>query len=169
MQKYHAQVQDSAVNIPKPKNNTIGIIVGYAIVVVILAYLYEKPAEPEAVVIVQKEEPKEIVVLNPVPASITLSEPLWLNAPEDIMLEQTEDMLVRFRMKNHNTYPVTGIRVEFTFFDLEGVDLGEAKVIAFDDVIEANEDKSYDEYNLGIYPRDTITVRSKVLSVSPHQ
>ena len=168
MHKYHARVQETAVNIPKPKNNTIGIIAGYVIVAVILICLYQKPAEPEVVVVV-KEEPEEIVVLNPVPSSITLSEPLWLNAPEDIMAEQMEDMQVRFRIKNHNTYPVTGITVEFTFYDLEDVDLGEARVITFDDVLQANEEKSYPEYTVGSYPRDTITVKSEVLSVSAHQ
>lgn len=169
MHKYHAQVQDTVVNIPKPKDNTIGIIVGYAIVVVLLVCLYQKPAKPEPVVVAQKEEPKEIVVLNPVPASIALSEPLWMNAPEDIMTEELEDMQLRFRIKNHNTYPVTGIAVEFTFFGLEGDNLGEAKTITFDDVIEANDEKRYDEYNVGSYPRDTVTVKSRVLSVSPHQ
>ena len=168
MHRYNAQVADGAVSIPKQKNNTIAIIVSFVVLAVTMAYvlLYD-PAEPEVDVVAPKvvEAPEEKIVLKPVADSIVLTAPLWMNPPEDINMVEVEDMRVKFKMTNHNTYPVTGITVRFSFCDISGVDLKGAQKITFDDVIEASAEINFEDVDVGEYPSETIRVKGKVVSV----
>ncbi|MGB2186777.1 MAG: hypothetical protein ACPH5P_08900 [Akkermansiaceae bacterium] len=166
MRKYHAQV-----NIPKPKNNTIGIIVSYVMLAAILAYVvYDTPAEKEAEVVVEKKAaPEKKIIPKPVAASIVVSAPLWLNAPESIDMEVVEDMRVKFKVANHNAYPVTGVKVEFSFLDIEDAKVGETLQMTLEDVIEANGEISFDDFTLGQYPAETISIAAKVLAVTAAQ
>jgi hypothetical protein len=79
---------------------------------------------------------------------------------------EVEDMVVKFKMTNHNTYPVTGITVRFSFYDISGVDLKGAQEITFDDIIEASGEISLDDIVVGQYPIETIKVKGEVLSVA---
>jgi hypothetical protein len=79
---------------------------------------------------------------------------------------EVEDMVVKFKMTNHNTYPVTGITVRFSFYDISGVDLEGAQEITFDDIIEASGEISLDDIVVGQYPIETIKVKGEVLSVA---
>ncbi|NCF12924.1 MAG: hypothetical protein GWP68_06050 [Verrucomicrobiaceae bacterium] len=150
---------------PKQKSNTIAIIVSFVLLAVIMAYVLYEPAEPE-VVAPKVEAPKEKISLSPVAESIVLTEPLWMNPPEDINMVEVEDMVVKFKMTNHNTYPVTGITVRFSFYDISGVDLEGAQEITFDDIIEASGEISLDDIVVGQYPIETIKVKGEVLSVA---
>lgn len=170
MRKYHARVSGTEVKIPKPKDNTIGIIVGYVILAAILAYvIYDTPAEQE-VVVEKKEKPeKKVVIPKPVAESIVVSEPLWLNAPESIEMDVIEDMRVKFKLRNHNPYPVTAITLEFSFFDIDDNQLGEPRKVTFEDTIKASSEISFDDYTLGEYPAETMKIVGKALSVSAAQ
>ena len=167
MHRYNAQVAGGGASMPKQKSNTIAIIVSFVLLAVIMAYVLYEPAEPELVVVAPKvEEPKEKISLSPVADSIVLTEPLWMNPPEDINMVEVEDMVVKFKMTNHNTYPVTGITVRFSFYDISGVDLKGAQEITFDDIIEASGEISLDDIVVGQYPIETIKVKGEVLSVA---
>lgn len=165
MHRYNAQVAGGGVSMPKQKSNTIAIIVSFVLLAVIMAYVLYEPAEPE-VVAPKVEAPKEKISLSPVAESIVLTEPLWMNPPEDINMVEVEDMVVKFKMTNHNTYPVTGITVRFSFYDISGVDLKGAQEITFDDIIEASGEISLDDIVVGQYPIETIKVKGEVLSVA---
>lgn len=165
MHRYDAQVAGGGASMPKQKSNTIAIIVSFVLLAVIMAYVLYEPAEPE-VVAPKVEAPKEKIFLSPVADSIVLTEPLWMNPPEDINMVEVEDMVVKFKMTNHNTYPVTGITVRFSFYDISGVDLKGAQEITFDDIIEASGEISFDDIVVGQYPIETIKVKGEVLSVA---
>lgn len=165
MHRYNAQVAGGGASMPKQKSNTIAIIVSFVLLAVIMAYVLYEPAEPE-VVAPKVEAPKEKIFLSPVADSIVLTEPLWMNPPEDINMVEVEDMVVKFKMTNHNTYPVTGITVRFSFYDISGVDLKGAQEITFDDIIEASGEISLDDIVVGQYPIETIKVKGEVLSVA---
>jgi hypothetical protein len=165
MHRYNAQVAGGGASMPKQKSNTIAIIVSFVLLAVIMAYVLYEPAEPE-VVAPKVEAPKEKISLSPVAESIVLTEPLWMNPPEDINMVEVEDMVVKFKMTNHNTYPVTGITVRFSFYDISGVDLEGAQEITFDDIIEASGEISLDDIVVGQYPIETIKVKGEVLSVA---
>lgn len=165
MHRYDAQVAGGGASMPKQKSNTIAIIVSFVLLAVIMAYVLYEPAEPE-VVAPKVEAPKEKISLSPVAESIVLTEPLWMNPPEDINMVEVEDMVVKFKMTNHNTYPVTGITVRFSFYDISGVDLEGAQEITFDDIIEASGEISLDDIVVGQYPIETIKVKGEVLSVA---
>ena len=165
MHRYYAQVAGGGASMPKQKSNTIAIIVSFGLLAVIMAYVLYEPAEPE-VVAPKVEAPKEKIFLSPVADSIVLTEPLWMNPPEDINMVEVEDMVVKFKMTNHNTYPVTGITVRFSFYDISGVDLKGAQEITFDDIIEASGEISLDDIVVGQYPIETIKVKGEVLSVA---
>jgi len=165
MHRYDAQVAGGGASMPKQKSNTIAIIVSFVLLAVIMAYVLYEPAEPE-VVAPKVEAPKEKIFLSPVADSIVLTEPLWMNPPEDINMVEVEDMVVKFKMTNHNTYPVTGITVRFSFYDISGVDLKGAQEITFDDIIEASGEISLDDIVVGQYPIETIKVKGEVLSVA---
>ena len=165
MHRYNAQVAGGAVSIPKQKNNTIAIIVSFVLLAVTMAYVLYEPAEPE-VVAPKVEKPEEKIVLKPVAGSIVMTDPLWLNPPEDINMVEVEDMVVKFKMTNHNAYPVTGITVRFSFCDISGVDLKGAQKITFDDVIEASAEINFEDVVVGEYPSETIRVKGKVVSVA---
>ena len=166
MHRYNAQVAGGGASMPKQKSNTIAIIVSFVLLAVIMAYVLYEPAEPDRVVAPKVEEPKEKIFLSPVADSIVLTEPLWMNPPEDINMVEVEDMVVKFKMTNHNTYPVTGITVRFSFYDISGVDLKGAQEITFDDIIEASGEISLDDIVVGQYPIETIKVKGEVLSVA---
>ena len=152
---------------PKQKSNTIAIIVSFVLLAVIMAYVLYEPAEPELVVVAPKvEKPEEKIVLKPVAGSIVMTDPLWFNPPEDINMVAVEDMVVKFKMTNHNAYPVTGITVRFSFCDISGVDLKGAQKITFDDVIEASAEINFEDVVVGEYPSETIRVKGKVVSVA---
>lgn len=165
MHRYDAQVAGGGASMPKQKSNTIAIIVSFVLLAVIMAYVLYEPAEPE-VVAPKVEAPKEKIFLSPVADSIVLTEPLWMNPSEDINMVEVEDMVVKFKMTNHNTYPVTGITVRFSFYDISGVDLKGAQEITFDDIIEASGEISFDDIVVGQYPIETIKVKGEVLSVA---
>jgi hypothetical protein len=165
MHRYNAQVAGGGASMPKQKSNTIAIIVSFVLLAVIMAYVLYEPAEPE-VVAPKVEAPKEKISLSPVAESIVLTEPLWMNPPEDINMVEVEDMVVKFKMTNHNTYPVTGITVRFSFYDISGVDLEGAQEITFDDIIEASGEISLDDIVVGQYPIETIKVKGEVVSVA---
>jgi hypothetical protein len=165
MHRYNAQVAGGGASMPKQKSNTIAIIVSFVLLAVIMAYVLYEPAEPE-VVAPKVEAPKEKISLSPVAESIVLTEPLWMNPPEDINMVEVEDMVVKFKMTNHNTYPVTGITVRFSFYDISGVDLKGAQEITFDDIIEASGEISLDDIVVGQYPIETIKVKGEVVSVA---
>ena len=171
MRKYYAQMPGTQVNIPKPKNNTIGIIVSYVMLAAILAYVvYDTPAEKEAEVVVEKKAaPEKKIIPKPVAASIVVSAPLWLNAPESIDMEVVEDMRVKFKVANHNAYPVTGVKVEFSFLDIEDARVGDTLQMTLEGVIEANGEMSFDDFTLGQYPAETISIAAKVLAVTAAQ
>lgn len=161
-------VNGQAIAAPPKKDNMIAIIVSYVVLAVILAYVIsgeDKPVQ-EVVVAPKVEEPVEKVVLNPVAASIVLSEPLWLNPPEDINMAELEEMRVKFQMTNHNTYPVTEVVVKFSFYDILDNDLQGAIEKTFDDVIEASGNINVNDFVLGEYPTETISVKAEVLAVS---
>lgn len=165
MHRYNAQVAGGGASMPKQKSNTIAIIVSFVLLAVIMAYVLYEPAESE-VVAPKVEAPKEKISLSPVAESIVLTEPLWMNPPEDINMVEVEDMVVKFKMTNHNTYPVTGITVRFSFYDISGVDLKGAQEITFDDIIEASGEISLDDIVVGQYPIETIKVKGEVVSVA---
>ncbi|MGB2403278.1 MAG: hypothetical protein ACPIA7_07685 [Akkermansiaceae bacterium] len=158
----------NAVAAPKKKDNTIAIIVSYVVLGLIMAYVIFDQDEPVAeVVIVPKiEKPAEKVVLNPVAASIVLSEPLWVNPPEDMTMSELEEMMVKFQMTNHNAYPVTEVKVKFSFYDILDNNLPGAVEKTVDEVIEASGEITVDDFVLGEYPRDTISIKAEVLAVS---
>ena len=168
MRAYHANVAANAPLIPKKKDNMIAMIVSYVLLAAIIVYVNYDGGEPaESVVVVPKvEEPEEKVVLNPVVGSIVLSEPLWLNPPEDINMSVMEEMRVKLQITNHNAYPVTGIKVKFSFYDLTDVDLQGGQEVMFDEVIEASGKINCDDLVVGEYPIDTISIKAEVLAVS---
>ena len=165
MHRYNAQVAGGAVSIPKQKSNTIAIIVSFVLLAVIMAYVLYEPAEPE-VVAPKVEAPEKKIFLSPVADSIVLSDPLWMNPPEDINMVEVEDMVVKFKMTNHNAYPVTGITVRFSFYDISDVYLKGAQEITFDDVIEASGEITFEDLVLGQYPSETIRVKGEVVSIA---
>jgi len=165
MHRYNAQVAGGPPSMPKQKNNTIAIIVSFVVLAVTMAYVLYDPAEPEVVAAPKVEKPEEKIVLKPVADSIVLTAPLWMNPPEDINMVEVEDMRVKFKMTNHNTYPVTGITVRFSFCDISGVDLKGAQKITFDDVIEASAEINFEDVVVGEYPIETIRVKGEVVSV----
>lgn len=170
MRKYHARVSGTEVKIPKPKNNTIGIIVSYVMLAAILAYvIYDTPAEQEVVVEKKKAPEKKVVIPKPVAESIVMSQPLWLNAPESVEMDIIEEMRVKFKLSNHNAYPVTAITLEFSFLDIDEKKVGETRRVTLEDVIGASDEMSFDDYTLGEYPAETMSIEGKVLAVSAAQ
>jgi hypothetical protein len=112
------------------------------------------------------EAPEKKIFLSPVADSIVLTAPLWMNPPEDINMVEVEDMVVKFKMTNHNAYPVTGITVRFSFHDISDVYLKGAREITFDDIIEASGEITFEDFVLGQYPSETIRVKGEVVSVA---
>lgn len=153
---------------PKRKDNTIAIIVSYALLAVVLAYVIYGGAEPaKPVVVVPKvEEPVEKIIYTPVTGSIVISEPLWINPPEDINMSVMEEMRVKLQITNHNAYPVTGIKVRFSFYDLTDTDLQGALEITFDEIIDASGEIAIEDLVVGEYPSDTISIKTEVVAVS---
>ena len=168
MHRYNAQVAGGAVSIPKQKSNTIAIIVSFVLLAVIMTFVLYDSAEPEVVVVAPKvvEAPEKKIFLSPVADSIVLTAPLWMNPPEDINMVEVEDMVVKFKMTNHNAYPVTGITVRFSFHDISDVYLKGAREITFDDIIEASGEVAFEDLVLGQYPSETIRVKGEVVSVA---
>ena len=166
MNRYNAQVAGGAVSIPKQKSNTIAIIVSFVLLAVTMAFVLYEPAEPAEVAAPEVEAPEKKIFLSPVVDSIVLTAPLWLNPPEDINMVEVEDMVVKFKMTNHNAYPVTGITVRFSFHDISDVYLKGAREITFDDIIEASGEITFEDFVLGQYPSETISVKGEVVSVA---
>ena len=166
MNRYNAQVAGGAVSIPKQKSNTIAIIVSFVLLAVTMAFVLYEPAEPAEVAAPEVEAPEKKIFLSPVVDSIVLTNPLWMNPPEDINMIEVEDMVVKFKMTNHNAYPVRGITVRFSFYDISDVDLKGAQEVTFDDVIEASGEVAFDDLVVGQYPSETISVKGEVVSVA---
>lgn len=175
MSMQHHPGASDAVSIPKNKDNTIAIIVSYALLACLMAYvMFGGDEPPKPVVVAPKveendEEPAPKIVLTPVASSIVASEPLWINPPEDVNMDVTEEMKVKLLLTNHNSYPVTGIIVRFTFHDLLDNDLQGALEKTFDEVIDASGQMSLTDVVLGEYPTDTMSVKAEVLAVSAAQ
>ena len=92
--------------------------------------------------------------------SIEISQVIWAN-PDEI-----EMMKVKFKLTNNNLYPVSEIEVEFKYYDVLGVLLEGGKIKTVSDIIAAGEEKEYDAFELGSYPKDTVKVTGEVVSVS---
>ncbi len=171
----HHPGASNAVSIPQKKDNTIAIIVSYALLACLMAYVMFGGDEPPKPVVVAPKveindvEPEPKIVLNPVPSSIVASEPLWINPPEDVNMDVTEEMKVKLLLTNHNSYPVTGIIVRFTFHDLLDNELQGALEKTFDEIVDASGQLSFADVVLGEYPTDTMSVKAEVLAVSAAQ
>ena len=81
-------------------------------------------------------------------------------------MSELEEMMVKFQMTNHNAYPVTKVKVKFSFYDILDNNLPGAVEKTVDEVIEASGDITVDDFVLGEYPKDTISIKAEVLAVS---
>jgi len=91
---------------------------------------------------------------------ITLSDVMWLNADEQ------DAMKIKFSVTNNHDFPISGVVVEFKFYDIAGKKLADDKLKSFSESLNAGEVKKFDQFNLGKYPKDTMKVVGEVVSVS---
>ena len=91
---------------------------------------------------------------------MTMSDVMWLNADEQ------DAMKVKFSVTNNHDFTISGVVVEFKFYDIRGKKLADEKLKSFSESLNAGEVKKFDQFNLGKYPKDTMKVVGEVVSVS---
>ena len=140
---------------------------GYMLLILLLLNLliFFMPGKEKVEVIKQKAMPEAKATIQeapaaPDPGSIGISPIVWMNP------DQLDNMRVKFKLINHNLYPVSKVEIEFKYYDVLGELIEGSQTKGFPDVIAAGEEKEYDDFELGDYPEDTIKVIGEVLSVS---
>ena len=92
--------------------------------------------------------------------SIGLNNLLWMNADE------SDDMRIKFTLKNDNNYPISNVKVEFKFHNILGEELEGGKTRVFNNVLGIGEQKKYKDFHLGDYPNNTMKVVGIIVSAS---
>ena len=144
--------------------------VGHMLLILLLLnllifFIPSKEKVEKVEVIKQKAMPEAKATIQeapaaPDPSSIGISPIVWMNP------DQLDNMRVKFKLTNHNLYPVSKVEIEFKYYDVLGELIEGSQTKGFPDVIAAVEEKEYHDFVLGGYPEDTTKVMGEVLSVS---